>query len=319
MLQSVGFCSDLDVSNLDSTGGDNLGRLFDMILVSFFKKTCKKGEMRLLPATLGDGSSIDLFKLYSMVQSEGGYDAVTNERKWKSVAEAMGLDPSIGPSLKLVFLKYLYVLDQWLQWVDGRKEIREPKRHKNAGTPFISNSSCGTINHEKVGESTPPLNMYKDQSLMELGNAKSNGEDVTTLGGFIAKGGSNHKKSKESPLAQMLNWLRKLAKCPSHPSLANTLTSDKNKNNSSAVGKLYAKALFARQARSFRRSSRSSPNLTLLQVYFFLSRFIIHQLYFTSLICLVKKFCIPTSHLLNDRTKLYILQVLFSSKEKKTD
>ncbi|KAG6501854.1 AT-rich interactive domain-containing protein 2-like [Zingiber officinale] len=264
-LQSVGFCSDLDFSNLVSTSGDNLGCLFDMILFSFFKKSCKRGEMRLLPATLGDGSSIDLFKLYSIVQREGGYDAATKERKWKSVAEAMGLDSFMGPSLKLVFLKYLDVLDQWLQWVEGRKEIREPKRHKNAGAPFVSYGSCGTINHKKVGESTPPLNMYKDQSL-ELGNAQRNGKDVTTFGGFIANGGSNHKMTKESPLAKMLNWLRMSAKCPGHPSLANTLTSNKNKNNSSTVGKFYAQALLAIQARSFRRSSRSSSNLSLPQI-----------------------------------------------------
>lgn len=272
MLHSVGYCSDLDISNLDSTGGDNLGCQFDRILSSFFKDICKSSQIRLLPPMLGDGSPIDLFKLYSVVQREGGYDAVTKEWKWKSVAEALGLDPCIGPSLKLVFLKYCYVLDQWLQIVENRKEIREPKRYKNAGASFVSSSSCKTINYKMVGEPMPPLNTNKDQFLTELGVPKSNDKDVVTLGGCVANEGSNRKKRKKQPLAQMLNWSRKVATNPCHPSLANTL--------SSAVGKLYAEALLARQARSFRRNSRSSPNLLLLQVHLFLFHLIIYAVVF---------------------------------------
>ncbi|KAG6521206.1 AT-rich interactive domain-containing protein 2-like [Zingiber officinale] len=265
LLHSVGHCSDLDLSNLDSTGSDSLGCQFDRILSSFLKNICKNGQIRSLPATLLDGSPIDLFKLYSMVQREGGYGAVSKECKWKSVAEAMGLDPCMEMSLKLVFLNYL--LELWLQISENKMENREPKRHKNAGTSFVSSSSCKTINYKMVGEPMPPLNTNKDQFSTTLVDAKSNAKDVVTLGGFVANGGSNHKKRKKQPLAPMLNWLRKVATNPFHPSLANTLTSNTSKNNSSEVGKLYAQALLAAQARSFRRrSSRSSPNLLPLQV-----------------------------------------------------
>ncbi|XP_074588416.1 AT-rich interactive domain-containing protein 2-like isoform X2 [Curcuma longa] len=265
MLQSVGYCCDLDVSNMDSTGSDSLGCQFDRILSSFFKKFCKKGLIRSLPAMLGDGSPIDLFKFYSTVQREGGYDEVEKECKWKSVAEAMGLDLCIGPSLKLVFHKYCHPLDNCLQILENNQEIREPKRHKNVGTSFVSSSSCKTINYKMVGEALPPLNTNEDQFLTTLVDAKSNAKDVVTLGGCVANGGSNHKKRKKQPLAQMLNWLRKVATNPYHPSLANTLPSNTSKNNSSEVGKLYAQALLATQARSLRRNSRSNPNLLLSQ------------------------------------------------------
>lgn len=278
MLQSVGYCCDLDVSNMDSTGSDSLGCQFDRILSSFFKKFCKKGLIRSLPAMLGDGSPIDLFKFYSTVQREGGYDEVEKECKWKSVAEAMGLDLCIGPSLKLVFHKYCHPLDNCLQILENNQEIREPKRHKNVGTSFVSSSSCKTINYKMVGEALPPLNTNEDQFLTTLVDAKSNAKDVVTLGGCVANGGSNHKKRKKQPLAQMLNWLRKVATNPYHPSLANTLPSNTSKNNSSEVGKLYAQALLATQARSLRRNSRSNPNLLLSQVHLFLFHLIIYAI-----------------------------------------
>ncbi|WOL07067.1 hypothetical protein Cni_G15803 [Canna indica] len=266
-LQSVGFCFDLDVvSNKDSPCSRNPGLLFDRILSVFFREIYKREEIRPLPAMLGDGRSVDLLKLYSVVQGEGGYDAVTNSSAWQSVAETVGLEPAIGPSLKLVFFKYLDALDLLLQRVSGKNSMRQRTGYKNSSSSLVKCCSRVTADPRKYCEYTPPFSTKNKNFLTPLGDNGIRDDDVVVLGEGIANGGVNHHKRKRQTVVRMLDWVRTLAKNPGDPSIAKCLPSDKNKTNGHAVGEFYGQALRTRKVRFFRRTRRTSPTSSHLQV-----------------------------------------------------
>ncbi|XP_042491372.1 AT-rich interactive domain-containing protein 2-like [Macadamia integrifolia] len=125
-LQSNGFCLGLDASLKGSLSGckDKLRCLFDHILTVFLKDICIGHELRCLPSMLGDGQCVDLFKLFWVVRHKGGYDCVCKDEKWSSVAEESGFDSGVASSLKLIYVKYLYTLDRWLQRIFKDKGVR---------------------------------------------------------------------------------------------------------------------------------------------------------------------------------------------------
>ncbi|XP_049366112.1 AT-rich interactive domain-containing protein 1-like [Solanum verrucosum] len=69
---------------------------------------------RPLPPMLGDGKSVDLFKLYLVVRKNGGYPRVSENGLWGLVGMDCGFDSSYGMALKLVYVKYLGVLEKWM-------------------------------------------------------------------------------------------------------------------------------------------------------------------------------------------------------------
>ncbi|XP_049403443.1 AT-rich interactive domain-containing protein 1-like [Solanum stenotomum] len=69
---------------------------------------------RPLPPMLGDGKPVDLFKLYLVVRKNGGYPRVSENGLWGLVGMDCGFDSSYGMALKLVYVKYLGVLEKWM-------------------------------------------------------------------------------------------------------------------------------------------------------------------------------------------------------------
>ncbi|KAG5607005.1 hypothetical protein H5410_028497 [Solanum commersonii] len=69
---------------------------------------------RPLPPMLGDGKAVDLFKLYLVVRKNGGYQRVSENGLWGLVGMDCGFDSSYGMALKLVYVKYLGVLEKWM-------------------------------------------------------------------------------------------------------------------------------------------------------------------------------------------------------------
>ncbi|EFJ12006.1 hypothetical protein SELMODRAFT_425742 [Selaginella moellendorffii] len=61
---------------------------------------------RPLPAFVA-GSKVNLALLLDKVKESGGYSKTSGSRKWGDVASSIGLPPHCGPSVKLVYLKYL--------------------------------------------------------------------------------------------------------------------------------------------------------------------------------------------------------------------
>ncbi|KAF1864020.1 hypothetical protein Lal_00031174 [Lupinus albus] len=104
-----------------------------VVQASYYKIRCRFEELlcrlwgeicvcsKSLPPMLGDGSNVDLYKLFMVVKGKGGYDVVCESKLWDLVAEESGLGSSVGSSVKLVYCKYLGALDAWLKKVADSK------------------------------------------------------------------------------------------------------------------------------------------------------------------------------------------------------
>ncbi|KAL5729758.1 hypothetical protein ACHQM5_002661 [Ranunculus cassubicifolius] len=117
-------------------GEDNrLADMFDQILSGFLRAFSRTEVIRPLPAMLGDGTCIDLFKLFWVVREKDGYDSVTKYAMWGLVAEEIGLGSRFTSSVKLFYFKYLDTLDRWLRGTirDRRGGIGVGKRERNFG------------------------------------------------------------------------------------------------------------------------------------------------------------------------------------------
>ncbi|KAF7113106.1 hypothetical protein RHSIM_RhsimUnG0160200 [Rhododendron simsii] len=116
------LCFDLDSSikhgNVDDCN-ERLKGLFDQLLLVFLGEVSREKQIPPIPALFGDGQPADLFKLFWVTWKLGGYDFVSRNGLWAFVAEGCGLDGGVMASLKLVYMKYLNELEQWL-----RKAIR---------------------------------------------------------------------------------------------------------------------------------------------------------------------------------------------------
>lgn len=95
----------------------NLKSSFDEFLPVFLKKSFGILCFRPLPPMLGNGQSVDLFKVYLNVRDRGGLEKVSKTGQWGSVALECGVDSSSASALKLVYVKYLDTLDKSLQRV----------------------------------------------------------------------------------------------------------------------------------------------------------------------------------------------------------
>ncbi|XP_019432987.1 PREDICTED: AT-rich interactive domain-containing protein 1 [Lupinus angustifolius] len=97
----------------------NIRCRFEELLCRLWGEICVRS--RSLPPMLGDGSNVDLYKLFMVVKGKGGYDVVCESKLWDLVAKESGLGSSVGSSVKLVYRKYLGALDAWLKKVADSK------------------------------------------------------------------------------------------------------------------------------------------------------------------------------------------------------
>ncbi|KAL4592557.1 hypothetical protein LXL04_005557 [Taraxacum kok-saghyz] len=94
---------------------NGLRKLFDQVLSFFLKETSlKTNAIRPFPPKLGEGVEADLFKLFLTVKRIGSYEIVSENNLWEFVAKECGFEIGVEGSLKLVYVKYLKELDQWL-------------------------------------------------------------------------------------------------------------------------------------------------------------------------------------------------------------
>nr|XP_043637980.1 AT-rich interactive domain-containing protein 2-like [Erigeron canadensis] len=89
--------------------------LFDQVLTFFLKEvSVNRNRFRPFPPKLGDGQEADLFKLFLTIRRIGSYELVSENSLWEFVARECGLEIGLVASLKLIYIKYLLELDQWL-------------------------------------------------------------------------------------------------------------------------------------------------------------------------------------------------------------
>ncbi|KAK4422588.1 AT-rich interactive domain-containing protein 2 [Sesamum alatum] len=102
---------------------ERLRGVFDQVLVAFMSEKSGGKCIRPIPALCGDGRPVDLYKLFWVVRKIGGYDAVSRNNLWGFVLEECGLGLGLIPSVKLIYVKYLKELDQWLQQVFSKRDL----------------------------------------------------------------------------------------------------------------------------------------------------------------------------------------------------
>lgn len=180
----VGFGFDLDFPVEDfrfDVCKERLRSLFDQLLVAYMREKSVSKCIRPLPALCGDGRAIDLFKLFWVVWKIGGYDAVSRNNFWSFVVEECGLKCESIPSLKLIYMKYLNELDQWLRQVfvfrhmEGEKNGIVQKLEllsQELKTRFCLSSSDrqeGLENDDKNGKDINPDNSISKSHSLEIG------------------------------------------------------------------------------------------------------------------------------------------------------
>ncbi|XP_042403384.1 AT-rich interactive domain-containing protein 2-like [Zingiber officinale] len=246
-LHSVGFCSRLDVTD---AGSETSSALFDRVLSAFLKEANRRGELRPLPAMVGDGRPVDMWKLYCSVRDMGGYDRVSADSGWASVAQALGVESRCGSMVKLVFFKYLDALERWVMLASGKQVKGQQSGYQN-------------LNHSNAKvtiKQSPMLSCsLEDQFLSPLkgcgcclktgtnGNEYDN-SDSLMLELSSVKGGSNRCKRKQQTLVRLLRWVRNTAKNPIYCHVGKTQLTDVRQSKNIVAMENYAGALLARKA-----------------------------------------------------------------------
>lgn len=97
--------------------GDDGGGVFGEVL-----SVLGGGRPAAQPAVLADGRGVDLPRLYRAVMGLGGYRAVGDGGRWGEVGVEVGFGGGAGPALKLVYAKYLRVVEEWAKR-NGKPEV----------------------------------------------------------------------------------------------------------------------------------------------------------------------------------------------------
>ncbi|MQL77465.1 hypothetical protein Taro_009879 [Colocasia esculenta] len=264
-LHRAGFCLDLDAPGDGEAGlsPEKMGAFFERTVYLLFEENHRKGEsvVRPFPAMLGDGRTVDLFRLYSAVRGKGGYRSVTAAGSWGLVAGETGLDASLGSALKLIYAKYLGVLDRRLREASRREGGGSAGRAEDGESFFGKDGEGnggwfrGVLNQKGGGgEGTPSSKKehawawLKGCRLKEQLDNGREGDDVVvieTVDGRAKSPCLKRKRECES-LAGVLDWLRAVAKNPGSPIGSTQL--DRSESKYLEVAKPLSQALLLREA-----------------------------------------------------------------------
>lgn len=221
-LQNSNSWLDLEPFAKGSVEGDQkdgLKCLFDQIVSVFLSEIQGNRCVRPLPPMLGNGQSVDLYKLYLLVRKYGGYEAVSRNGVWDFVVKEFDLSSRFGTSLKLIYAKYLDSIDIWMQKTLKGKELKGKGGESEAvHSVYVmdleyetrENSSENTVEKEKDGrqvqvdlEEKSKSNFIsgeklgergKDVSFMDLDAGKDNGCDMLFESGVVSEGDSSRNQ-----------------------------------------------------------------------------------------------------------------------------
>lgn len=212
---------------------ERLKILFEQALLVFLEE---EGSNRPLPAVIGEGETVDLFKLFVLVREREGSDSVSRKGLWDSVAEQLGFDCSVTPSLRLVYSKYLDRMEKWavgksriVSWghQDGKeKGCYEGLLHelKDGFNGLLGNGKCGKRSRatvfgcKHVEESCSESHRHKKRFL-ECDLDDDDEEELGLSCVVISDESEEEDSEKEETLQGMLKWLTSVARCPHNPSI----------------------------------------------------------------------------------------------------
>ncbi|OIT33159.1 PREDICTED: AT-rich interactive domain-containing protein 1-like [Nicotiana attenuata] len=156
--------------------------LFIEILAQFFKEVTGLLCYRPLPPMLGNGKSVDLFKLYLVVREKGGYERVCVNGSWSLVAEDCGFDSGYGMGLKLVYVKYLDALERWM--------LRLKKKGSSNGVINSDVRKCDLGSGLGLDQAGVPVDVELDlkEILMKIADEKAYDCENRSVNGVEARG-----------------------------------------------------------------------------------------------------------------------------------
>ncbi|KAF8109704.1 hypothetical protein N665_0093s0057 [Sinapis alba] len=226
-------CSYIDVDvKVSDECEERLKRLFDQALLIFLEE--EGNNNKPLPAILGEGKTVDLFKLFVLVREREGFDSVSRKGLWDSVAERLGLDSSVSPSLRLVYSKYLDRMEKWaleksriVNWDDGdskKKGCYGGMLHElgDGLKGLLENGKCPKRNRamafgcrhveESGSEFHSPGKRFRECDLDDE-------EEVGTSCVVLSDDSEEEGLGKQETLQGMLEWVTLVALCPHDPSI----------------------------------------------------------------------------------------------------
>ncbi|KAJ3692887.1 hypothetical protein LUZ60_011982 [Juncus effusus] len=228
-LKTIGLCTNLDAPKQRSE------LTFDKVLSAFLKETSQKGKSEIetlpFPPIVGEGCQVDLLRLFCVVRARGGYLSVTTSWSWPDVAESVGLRSHLGPSVKLVYVKYLRTLERLVQQISDKKadptldkglcSLLKRKRDSTVGMlnwvkdlakrPFDPSNNISVLNEAHIGnKQNMAVDYFKLAVLIRseifLKNIRKDLCLMSTSTQKVLYGSSPNSKNKEtSPVTPIKN------------------------------------------------------------------------------------------------------------------
>ncbi|XP_045791129.1 AT-rich interactive domain-containing protein 1 isoform X1 [Trifolium pratense] len=235
---------------------------------------------------IDDGQKPDLYKLLSVVEGKGGFEAVCNGELWDLVGEECGLGVNVGSSVKLVFSKYKSVLESCLkksgggkvsdecglmgfeadvkELLSGQAEIAVAGNGVKAGVDGANEVKSGEKDVGKLGEG----NGDAMQGVEVADGGKKSNETTADVCGAVKIGASGllnvgktrdgdnvgdssggnvgGLKRKKESLCDLMNWVTRAANNPCDPEIG--LLPEKSKWKSYSNQEAWKRVLLYREA-----------------------------------------------------------------------
>ncbi|XP_024935075.2 AT-rich interactive domain-containing protein 2 [Ziziphus jujuba] len=212
--------------------------IFDQVLSLFLKEVAEKGVLRPVPAMLGGGQQVDLFKLFRTVRDRGGHDRVSKKKLWASVAKKSGLSLGASAAVKLIYFKYVNELVKWFRGMRKDRSLGNEQYGFDKNVQFLSleleTEFRGLLSNGSVrkGKNGGPIQLESDnedsyRTSSGFGKYHSDNDeksrhdddgDLQILDLNVDKKGKEWKRKRES-LSGMLKWLIQTAKRSDDPSI----------------------------------------------------------------------------------------------------
>ncbi|GMH29749.1 hypothetical protein Nepgr_031592 [Nepenthes gracilis] len=265
---------------------DEIRGIFDQVLMVLLRGLYSKNSIRPIPALLGDGRPVDLFKLFCLVRERGGFGSVSKEKLWGLTAEKSGMGFKVSAALKLIYFKYLDELDHWLNRISGisgngsyecsgnlgllsRKLKKRFRDYSNDRKDLVKTDEkiklvdCYEIHEQIYMASTESFQFCGKEKEAKMRdnvgkitvdddkNMCENDENERKSVLNLVKRDTDSRKRKHDMFAGMLSWMINVAKSPCDPSIGRIPEPSKWKGNESE--ELWSWVLLAREAMLRRR------------------------------------------------------------------
>nr|CAB3499501.1 unnamed protein product [Digitaria exilis] len=236
-LLARGFLTRLEIRDAERTDA-RAPALFDRVLATFLAEARDPeaaSRYPIPPPPLGDGSEVELLRVLLAVRAHGGFAGVAS---WAAVAEAVGLDTAAGTAVKILYRKYLDLLDQTLA-----KPLEVHKEVESSGSNGGRSRRSGSGKDKFLSSLTKDLKRKRDPFVGMLNAVRQVAKNPAEAGmkNYDPRGYLNtavwlrrHMFAAECLSAErlegMLNWVRHAAVNPAEPGLIGTDDSDDHRS-----------------------------------------------------------------------------------------